>query len=456
VALFIQRPVFTQLPQNILEEWTLKLSDILGYIKGHSRSVRDSEFFIAEANLDATTVFLTITNCGTPLEISRFREHFKGYADIAISSNSDDRSGQKIFAEFDIPDGFIKNRSQEELPELDELHVRELHSGEEFLVSKLFYNVYRYRYINSKVYDPETIAHEISSGKLISYVGITSGGEIVSHVGLVLCNDNPKVYEAAWGVVDPLYANRGIFKRTFEAALDRMQKTPMSYSIYDFVTNHDFSQRLVAKYGYKDMAIFVGNQVSETQARMSEISNHHDLPGMERYSLLVGIDQRNSQPFGNRIKLPINIGETCDFLLSNLGMTWEPTNRFESLPVGGHYSVKIQHEQKSVIFDLYDVGRNAVERILIDLSHQLRTGLEYAAVEFPLNVPGVGYIHDALADAGFFMAGLIPYRFTNQLGFRMQFLTPTDLDFNAIKVHSPVGNKLLQIVRDEWERNHLI
>jgi hypothetical protein len=457
VSLFFQRPVFNEMPASLRDSWANELTEILGFVKSPGGAKRKAhEMFMATAKLHGDKIIVEIVNCGFPFKLEEFHKRFGHLGHIEVSSISPNREGQ--FVSIQYPYAVTPPTKSQVIADdsNQEVDIRELRKGEEYEVSKLFYNVYRYRYINQNVYDPHYIAREIAEGRLISYVGALPSGTLVSHVGIVECNGDPKVYEAAWGVVDPKFANRGVFKRNFEATLARMQSLNMSYGIYDFVTNHDFSQRLVAKYGYADMALFVGNQVSETQARLEELGVAKDAPGMERYSLLLGIDMKGNFPFGQRIRLPINIGETVDFLLNNLGMTWEPTNRFESLPIGGHYTLKIHQEQKSVVFNMYDVGRSAVERIIADLSHHLRSGLEYAAVDFPLNVPGVGYIHDALADAGFFMAGLMPYGFANQLGFRMQFLTPADVDFDAIKVFSPVGQRLKQIVKDEWERNHLI
>ncbi|MDZ4662809.1 MAG: hypothetical protein SGJ18_14445 [Pseudomonadota bacterium] len=339
---------------------------------------------------------------------------------------------------------------------MDETIIRVLRPGEEKQLSRLFHKVYGYRYISDFVYYPEKIADMIKSGRLISLVAEMSDGSLAGHVGLLQLNDSPSVFEAALGLVDPSYKTNGLFGRIFSRLQEIKKGRDFQYCIYDFVTNHEFSQRLVSKFGYRDLALFLGSQVSETQARLSTLGIGQDAIDMDRYSLLVAVEPGVPHPFGKEISLPTQIGEATEFLLSPLGVTWVPISRFHPLMKEGDFSLKLQPEQKAAVFDFHKPGFQALEKIILKWRELLKDKYEYVAVDFPVNFSGLGQLYDILASHGFFMAGFVPYHYSTELAFRFQFLTPTKVSFDNIKMHSVDGRKLLAMVRADYERNTIL
>lgn len=351
---------------------------------------------------------------------------------------------------------------QEVKPTIDELHsdsntvIRALLPTESNLITELFYNVYKYKYINESVYYPEKLKNMIADGQLKAIAAFNELHEMVGHIGLLKWNERPPVYEAAMGIVDPRYKGNGLFGRIFDRVNLLMKQTPMNYCVYDFVTNHDFSQRLISKYGFCDMALYLGNQVPETQASLKELGIGNDSDAMKRYSLLVGIGPQVPHPFGKSVILPANIGEVCGFLLEPLGVQWVPASRFSSLAHEGEFQIQFYEEQRAVVFDLVKPGREALLHLIERWKILLREGYQYFGVDVPLNHSGLGTVYDILAPHGFFFAGFVPYHFSDQLGFRFQFLSPTKVDFEGIKVFSKTGKKLLKVVKENYERNTIL
>lgn len=338
----------------------------------------------------------------------------------------------------------------------DHIRIRELHRGEEESLTELFFNVYEYNYINDYVYYPEKIRAMLESGKLRSFIGETNTGRVVGHVGLVQLNDTPAVYEAALGVVDPRIKSRGLFSRIFDQVMQNVATLPMSYCVFDFVTNHDYSQKLVARYGTQDMALYIGCQSKETQANLQKLGLGQDPTDMDRYSLLLSVVPKEQNAFGEEILLPSSIGGSLGFLLKPLNVTWVPAPRFYPLPEGGEFKQDLQPTQKSVIFDLHQPGKAAVKRIVETWQHLMRDGYQYAGVNVPTSAPGLGHLYDSLAAHGFFMGGFIPYRYSRELGFRFQALAPTKVAFENIKVCTENAKRLLAVVRADYERNRLL
>jgi hypothetical protein len=339
--------------------------------------------------------------------------------------------------------------------DVNEVLIRPLREGEEGDLARLFFNVYGYAYINDFVYRPERIRDKVHSGELISLVA-DYHGDLVGHVGLLRRNANPPVYESALGVVDPKIKSKGLFGLVFKEIMKVAQNIPMRFSVYDFVTNHDYSQRLVAKYGIDEMAIFLGCQRKENQVDMEALGIGKNPTHTDRYSLLLAIKRQSELPFGKEIILPINLGELADFILSPLGVEWRPAARFVPLEVGGTYETSLNPLQKAAVFDLIHPGYTAVKRLVEEWRFLMRRGYQYAAVEMDLSYPGIGHVYDYLGQFGFFISGFIPYQMTDRLGFRFQFIAPSQVAFDEIKLYSERGRRLLDLIREDYEKKTII
>lgn len=174
---------------------------------------------------------------------------------------------------------------------------------------------------------------------------------------------------------------------------------------------------------------------------------------MDRYSLLFSVKPCVPFPFGKEVALPNGLGELLGFILEPLNIQWTPASRFQLLPKQGDYQTHLTPAQNSVIFDLFLGGRCAVDKILEDWKELQKNGYEYCAVDVPMTTPGLGNLYDVLSENRFFIAGLIPYHYSEQLAVRFQSITPTQVAWDEIKVFSRAAKKLLTLIRSEFERN---
>jgi hypothetical protein len=328
-----------------------------------------------------------------------------------------------------------------------------LQPGKETELSRLFCSVYGYNYIRDDVYYPERLHALNISGELISRVAITEDGRLAAHVGMVKLNENPAVYEIALGLSDPRVKVKGMFSQLFDQIIKIVEQTPMEYCIFDFVTNHDYSQKIVSRYGSKEMAISIGCQISETQAKLETLGIGTDPKGSDRFSLLIGIRPSKEHPFGKDVTLPVHIGEMFEFLLTNLGMSWNPAPRFFPLAQHGSFTKVLQPSQKAAYFDLVHPGFQATKTIVREWRHLLRLDYKYAAIDIPLDAPGLGQVFDYLVKQGFFVAGFVPYHNSNQIAFRLQSIGAIRINFHEIMIASETGKTLLEVIRKGYERS---
>ncbi len=334
-----------------------------------------------------------------------------------------------------------------------EISIQPMNISSAPLLSRLFYQVYGYDYINEYIYYPKRIIELIEKNNLYSFVAENSRGELLAHVGLQRWNQKPQVYEASLGVVDPRIKSKGLFREVFAKTMEFSKDLEMSYCLFDFVTNHAFSQGIIKDYGIKELAIFVGCQSKKTQASLEKLGLGSDPSGMDRYTLLIGVIPRDPYPFGKQVMLPSNIGEKLGFLLEELNIEWVPTPRFYPLPETGKFEKEIQTAQKSLIYRIDQPSFDVLKQIKHEWTHALADGFQYVAVEVPLNQPGIAQCYDYLAEQGFFFAGFVPYKYGDQLALRLQSIAPTHVAFDKIRVSSEVGQKLLEIIKKNYQRN---
>ncbi len=351
-----------------------------------------------------------------------------------------------------VTDGASCPRETLELAE-EQVRIRELEEGEEGALSRLFYAVYGYNYINEFIYYPEKIRALISEGRLISIVAAVPEGRMVGHVGLMVRNENPLVIEPCLGVTDPMAKSKGLFSRLFHATMEKAETLSAHYLFFDFVTNHDLSQRLISRYGCVDLALFLGCQSPATQAKLSDLGLGADPSRSDRYSILYGVIPKISHPFGREVSLPENLGRMLGFLLDPLGMSWVPASRFSVLEKTGSYSISREPSQESVQFSFEIPGKAALESLVQDWIHLKKEGYLYAGVDVPLDQPGLGTLYEALSQHGFFVGGFIPYRCSDRLAIRFQAIGPRKVDFSEIHVFSEYARRLLGVIKENHERN---
>jgi hypothetical protein len=451
-----------------LEALRDKASRALSMVIGNyslGKSSHQLRFALSET---AGTMTVEIFNRGVPLigsdtarlgmELSQGKGASPFFEKISVQNRG--RQGQVVSLRMRLGRGAMPLRTAAEEKEDaigdDEITVRPLMEGEEGALSQLFYHVYEYNYINEMVYYPEKMAGMIKKGNLISVAAALKDGRLVGHLGLKRWNDNPPVYEPCLGLTDPTVKGRGLFRKLLTRVMEISDTIPMHYCFFDFVTNHVLSQKLVAEYSPCEVALFVGCQAMETQARLEELGIGEDPRESNRFSILYSVIPKLEKPFGDEVLLPNNIGEMTGFLLKPLNVSWSPAPRFNLLEEGGSYLMNCEPLQASVLFDLEEPGLTAIDNIISDWRELKKEGYQYAAVEVPLDLYGLGTLYDTLAEQGFFIAGFVPYHRSSRLGFRFQALASAKVDFSEIRLYTEQAQKLAAVIKEDYERNHKV
>ncbi len=437
------------------------IAEILNKVGEKIKKCRFEDHLKIETFCEDQNFVIHIKNLGTPLfthevlSLSKFMVTTDRleFIKAPFEFKNQGREGQIFTFKFPLEnqDSVLCEEKVQKSFKEKEAEIRKITGGEEEALTSLFHSVYGYDYIHEWVYFPEAFKAKIENKDLVSLVAVSGEGKLIGHVGLLRQSLNPLVYEAALGVVDPTVKSQGLFQKLFSSLMDVVRATPMSYCIFDFVTNHDYSQRIVAQHGMCEMALFLGCQIKKTQAQLEKLGIGDDPKLSDRYSLLLGIHPCQSTPFGKALILPESLGEMFEFLLEPLGVSWAPTSRFDVLPLEGSYLLSLQVAQQSAYFDFKKPGSRALDQLLGEWSGLRREGYKYAAIDVPLRASGLGQLQEYLRGHGFFVSGFVPFK--DELGFRFQSIAPAKVDFSEIKVSTPRAKKLVEVIQKDFERN---
>ncbi len=447
--------------RTLLHEAT---SQALALVVKNNESLLPSPSVSVEISETNGELLVEVLNRGVPINVNHngqgalFHQLTQQLDRVVLENQG--RQGQAIVLGMKLGGGAARKSLERSVhpneafdPQTTAIEIRRLCKADAARVSELFFYVYGYDYIHEFVYYPEKLEKMIDSQELVSVAAVLPNGRLVGHVALRRWGDSPAAYEPCLGVVDSALKSQGVFSRVFQEAMDLVENIPMNFLFFDFVTNHEFSQKFVARYHPVDLAIFVGCQSKATQAKLERLGMGADPKESDRYSLLYSVLPRVEFPFGHEVELPMSLGEDLGFLLEPLGISWYPASRFSILPDGGFYKSSREPAQNAIYFDLVTPGRDAVEKILLEWQTCLRNGYEYAAVDVLVGALGIGNLYDMLQEAGFFVAGFLPHNMSNQLSLRFQAIGPTKVAFDEIKVYSAISNRLLDLIQIQFERN---
>lgn len=135
--------------------------------------------------------------------------------------------------------------------------VRLMRPDEAVEVSRSAYYAYGYSYRNENIYDPVKVRELNRTGRMLSFVAVTDGGEVMGHAALVPRQETPDIYEMALAFVKPKFRNRSCLKRLTTALLDEAGSRNAGGVFVEAVCNHPYSQKAAHDFGLAPSAILL-------------------------------------------------------------------------------------------------------------------------------------------------------------------------------------------------------
>ena len=141
--------------------------------------------------------------------------------------------------------------------ELEGIEFRNARPDDAEAIAKLLYATYGLLYPHPDFYRPRWLAAQIESATIYSTV-VTHNGELIAHQAMLTEQEGGAV-ESGVGFVHPAYRGFGLASDFFEFAIERMRAIGVPAILSRAVTNHPYSQRLEAAYGFKTTGLLLGS-----------------------------------------------------------------------------------------------------------------------------------------------------------------------------------------------------
>ncbi len=272
-------------------------------------------------------------------------------------------------------------------------------------VTRLLYRTYGYSYPFEHLYYPERLIELNADGSLQSLVAVSSQGELVGHVALILSKEKSTLAEIGAAVVHPDFRGHGCLQQLAEYALTEAQGRQLSAVFARPVTSHIYSQKVSEKLGFKPSGLLVGLG----PAFLSFKKIHEDLPQRES---MVLIYRSLIQTSPGKIFPPPRHRDFILKLYEGLGMIPEaaqPTGEFPPTGPGpGNMTVTTHQTSGNVFIKLNEIGPDTLVELKHNLKHLCQSRFEVIHLELDLGRPAVYHLVPQCESLGFFFAGILP------------------------------------------------
>lgn len=317
--------------------------------------------------------------------------------------------------------------------------VDDFRPGDALGVARLYYRVYGEMFPVDHVYDPQELARINAGDDLYQAVGRTEKGDIVGLYALFRNPPGRKIMEAGSWIVHPDYRTTSLGLRLARKIHNKPpEDLGLDVIAGQCVCDHLTTQKLGKVIGACTSAL----EIEPMPARpISEGGAYGRISLLDQFCIL------HDRP--HDLYLPTRYADALAAICEDAGLT---RTFLDDAPPQGLTMASTQ-----LIADA-GVAKLTVEAVGEDFAGHL-AAMEHAHPDMhayqlflPLWRPGCTFAVEAARSAGYFFGGLLPQWYDRD-GLLMQKVAGTP-DFDKIKLFSPQGQRLLDIIMADRESLH--
>jgi serine/threonine-protein kinase RsbW len=321
--------------------------------------------------------------------------------------------------------------------------VRLMDQTDAIEISRCAYKSHGYSFFDENIYYPEHLIEMDRSGELISAVAVTPDNVFMGHGALHYPYPGARIAELTYLFINVEYRGQGVMNRICDFLYGIPKQQPLA-GIYTYaVTNHVYTQMIMARMGVRDCGICLASSPAtwqfkgisgESAQRISVVLSFKYLQQTERHTIYAP----EHHAYMIR-KLYRHIGADHDFVTSvtEVRLPDEPsdieTAVFDSEECA---EIRIRHYGAQAVRD--------VRRILRDLCIRRTAAIQ---LMLPLEDPATALLTKPMEDMGFFFAGILPYESVGD-ALLLQYLNNVPFDYEKVLVHTEMAKELLAYIRE--------
>ncbi len=318
--------------------------------------------------------------------------------------------------------------------------VRPMAPGEAVEVAKCAYSSYGYSYGNEHIYYPERIRELNRTGKLLSYVAVTTGGEpeIIGHAALEMGDERHGV-EMGMAFVKPAFRGNGCLLKISEALIEAARAAGTDSLFITAVTTHPMSQKPARRMGFTETALLVSRVTLESMRGIREDC-------IQRESLLVFTRYLKGGPGDAALYPPPRHREMIARIYGYSGAA-------RTLAAAGKGGARGQAVVEAST-DSFQAAHIYVHRYGADVREKVAAALRTLCINrvetvylyLGLTDPETARQTARFEESGFFFAGIFPGR--GGLDWLvLQYLNNQRIDYGQLCIASEAGREIAEYVR---------
>ncbi len=318
--------------------------------------------------------------------------------------------------------------------------VRRMKPEEAVEVSKGAYSSYGFTYVHEDVYYPDRVRELNKAGKLISFVAITDSNEIIAH-NAIECENDDLPPQKGVAFTKPKYRGQGCLSKLSIAILEEAKKRRFTGIYGRAITTHQYSQKNIIKFGFKDSAIYISSGIAR-------IYKGIDQQKPQRESVVIMFLYINP-PALHKVYPPTHHREMIESIYRHLGVNPEITSPGEiaELPAEATTTkVKIDHNSLTANISVSSYGKDAVAEVHKNLKALCLQRLETIYLYLRLDDEYTAMLTSEFEKLGFFFSGIMPSNKGND-ELVLQYLNNYVINYDQLQIASEKGKELLEYIR---------
>jgi GNAT superfamily N-acetyltransferase len=320
------------------------------------------------------------------------------------------------------------------------LSIKRLDASSAPGVSDLYRTVYGDDFPLASVYDPSALLEANQQGRQVNLVALEED-RVVGQAVTVRSAWNPRLYELVGLMVLPEFRKSGLGGDLARALLEDVFPTlKWGVRYTESVTAHVRSKKVDIAMGHVHCALALENVPAKT-------FGHDKVFGdVSRGSSIMSFFENREDPSTGTTVIPARYADVIQELASG----FSPRIFTEDMASQEEIS-ELQVIPFADAGTVYLVGKKVGEDMSVELDKVLEeiSGMYCTLLQLPL-VPGISAAVEVARERGFFLGGFLPGWFPEGDGILLQRLT-SEPDWDAIKVLSGKGKRLLELVRNDRE-----
>ncbi len=321
--------------------------------------------------------------------------------------------------------------------------VRRMAPAEAVEIARCAYKSHGYTFFDDHIYYPERIIELNATGQMISAVAVTEDNVFMGHSALVYPAPEAQIAEFTFVFVNQEYRGQGCMKKLADFLFHCPKQNPLA-GLYSYsVTNHEFTQRGMARHDFKDCGLLLASS-PETWI----------FKGIEAHSQRISVAlsfKYLSAASAQTLYPPAHHREIVGRLYANIGA---PPPLFAAAPADGAVGLPAEGEICTELFLTENCAEIHIIRYGQNVLHEVRRTLRdlclknIAAIQLFLGLadPCTQLLTAEFEKLGFFFAGILPLTPVGD-ALILQYLNNVRIDYDKLALYTEEARMIRDYVR---------